>query len=179
MKKILLLFAHPKLEKSIVNKALLGATKGLAHVEVRDLYELYPDFMIDVEAEQAAVRRSDVLLLQFPFFWYSCPALLKEWLDVVLANGFAFGKGGDAVKGKPLINVVSTGSRESSYSGDSPYSAPALLSPFAQTAWYCDMNYAEPFIVYGANDIRHGQRERLTDEVSRYRQFLVDLGNGL
>ena len=55
------------------------------------MYDLYPDFKIDVAEEQKHLAAADRIILQFPFYWYSTPALLKQWQDDVLTYGWAFG----------------------------------------------------------------------------------------
>ena len=74
----LVIFAHPVFERARVAPGLLAAAEGAPDVEVRDLYELYPDFTIDVEAEQQALLRHERIVLQFPFYWYSAPAMMKQ-----------------------------------------------------------------------------------------------------
>ncbi len=177
MKHVLILFAHPDYEKSLINKNLLKASQGLSHIEVRDLYELYPDFLINIKAEQEALRRADVVIFQYPFYWYSSPSLLKEWMDIVLEEGFAFGRGGDAVRGKWLTSVVSAGSREDAYHGEGRWSVKQLLAPIAHTASFCHMKYLAPFVVFGSSSIRHGRdTERLANEVVNYRRLLQAFG---
>src|SRR3989338_1116681 len=105
---VLLVFAHPALERSRANAVLAEAAKQAAGVTFHDLYETYPDFVIDVDAEQEKLLAHQVIALQFPFYWYSTPALLKEWLDLVWLHGFAYGKGGDRLKGKQLFFACTT-----------------------------------------------------------------------
>ena len=96
---IVVVYAHPYPDRSRAGRALLEAVQGLPDVEVRSLYELYPDFGIDVEAEQEALTRADTIVWQHPLYWYSVPGLLKHWFDKVLA-GWAYGEGGTALVGK-------------------------------------------------------------------------------
>lgn len=94
MKRVLVLFAHPAVHKSRINRHLADAVRGLEQVTFHDLYEAYPDFLIDVPREQELLRSHDVIVVQHPFYWYSTPAIFKEWMDLVLEYGFAYGKGG-------------------------------------------------------------------------------------
>ena len=87
MNRILIIFAHPALEKSRVQYRLLQAAQSVAKVTIHDLYEHYPDFNIDISHEQQLLREHDIILFQHPFYWYSSPALLKEWQDLVLEYG--------------------------------------------------------------------------------------------
>src|SRR5262245_49141826 len=103
-RRILILFAHPVLERSRVNRRLVDAVRDLPGVTVADLYEEYPTLAIDVRREQARAAAHDVLVLQHPFYWYSAPAIVKEWLDLVLEHGWAYGQGGTALHGKLTFN---------------------------------------------------------------------------
>ena len=150
---VLLILAHPALERSRANRVLAKAAKGLSGVTFKDLYETYPDFVIDIEAEQAALVAHDVIALQFPLFWYSTPALLKEWLDLVWLHGFAYGEGGEALKGKKLFVTCTTGATAKAYHahGYNRFSMDEFLRPLEQTAHLCGMEWETPFVVHGAS----------------------------
>lgn len=147
---LLLIFAHPALEKSRVNRRLLAGVSDLPGVTVRDLYELYPDFQIDVAEEQAQLARHDIVVLQHPFYWYSAPALLKEWVDLVWEYGYAYGPEGKALHGKALLNAITTGGSADAYrpEGRNRFTLRQLLAPFDQTAHLCGMRYLAPFVVH-------------------------------
>ena len=106
--KVLLLYAHPESPDSVANRVLLQQAQQLEHVTVHDLYAHYPDFFIDIHREQQLLRDHKVIVFQHPLYTYSCPALLKEWMDRVLARGFASGAGGNAastgVRWSPRVN---------------------------------------------------------------------------
>ena len=167
----LVIFAHPVLERARVGPGLLAAAEGTARVEVRDLYELYPDFTIDVDVEQEALLRHERLVLQFPLFWYSAPALLKEWLDQVLTHGFAYGEEGQSLKGKTLACAVTAGGGSAPHQthGHDHAGIEALLKPFHQTAHLCQMRWVSPFIVHG-DEVRTPQD--LAREALRYGDYL-------
>ncbi|PIB94218.1 NAD(P)H-dependent oxidoreductase [Caulobacter sp. FWC2] len=150
---VLLVLAHPALERSRANRALAKAAKGLSGVTFKDLYEIYPDFAVDIEAEQAALLAHDVIALQFPLYWYSTPALMKEWLDLVWLHGFAYGEGGEALKGKKLFVACSTGASAKAYHmhGYNRFSMDEFLRPLEQTAHLCGMEWETPFVVHGAS----------------------------
>ncbi|MFC4871669.1 NAD(P)H-dependent oxidoreductase [Negadavirga shengliensis] len=109
MKKILVLMFHPRLETSKVNKFLLNAMLEQQHVIVKNMYEIYPDFNIDVKAEQQDLLNADLMIMQHPFFWYAAPPLVKQWIDLVLEHGWAYGTGGDKLKGKKIMHIISSG----------------------------------------------------------------------
>ena len=151
-RRLYLLFAHPAFHRSCVNRHLVDAVRDLPGVTIQDLYEVYPDFNIDVAAEQKALREHDILIFHRPFYWYSAPALLKEWQDLVLEYGFAYGDTGNALQGKQLLSVITTGGSSEAYHPDgiNRYHLCQLLTPFEQTASFCGMTYLPPFVVHDA-----------------------------
>ena len=100
---ILVLFAHPAFERSRVHRRLVDAVAELPGITFHDLYEAYPDFDVDVRREQKLLLEHDLVVLQHPFFWYSTPPLVKQWEDLVLEHGWAYGTGGNALHGKRLL----------------------------------------------------------------------------
>lgn len=78
---ILIIYAHPYPHHSHANKRMLEQARTLEGVEIRSLYQLYPDFNIDIAAEQEALSRADLIVWQHPMQWYSIPPLLKLWID--------------------------------------------------------------------------------------------------
>jgi glutathione-regulated potassium-efflux system ancillary protein KefG len=148
--RVLVIVAHPTLESSVVVRRMARSVAGLDDVEVHDLYEAYPDFEISVTAEQERLRANDVIIFLHPFYWYSAPALLKEWLDLVLEHDFAYGLNGNALAGKIQMNAISTGARGEAYAeeGRNRYTIRQLLAPFDQTAHLCRMIFMPPFVVY-------------------------------
>lgn len=171
--KILVLFAHPYPHLSRVNRAMADAVRDLPHVTFHDLYETYPDFFIHVKHEQALLLEHDVVVMQHPFYWYSCPALLKEWMDAVLEYGWAYGTGGEALQGKELAQAVSTGGPDEAYraEGYNGITMPELLRPFERSAALCGMTYREPFLLQGA---RLKKPDEVSAHAAAYRQWLID-----
>jgi len=172
---ICLLYAHPYPDRSRANKVLLDAVLDLPGLDFRPLYDLYPDFAIDVEAEQAALTRAELIVLQHPLYWYSVPGLLKHWFDKVLALHWAYGDGGVALHGKTCLWVTTTGAHQRGYSKEGMHHRPFddFVPPVEQTARFCGMHWAPPLIVFG------GQRagdEALRTHGQRYRAQLLALG---
>ena len=171
--RVLILLAHPVLEKSNVNAPLAEAALGVDGVTVHDLYETYPDFCIDRQAEQERLLDHRVLVLQHPLYWYSAPALLKEWLDIVLEHGFAYGGDGSGLSGRLMMNAVSAGSTREEFEGDGgPAHVEQLLTPFASTADYCGMRYLPPFVTYATGTLGAAA---LRDAAGQYRALLTRL----
>ena len=151
LRRLLILFAHPALHKSRVNQLLLSSVESLSGVTINDLYESYPNFHVNVAREQALLLEHDVIVFQHPFYWYSSPAILKQWQDLVLEYGFAFGKNGTRLHGKLVLTAISTGGPSSAYqrNGYNYFTVRELLAPFEQTTRLCGMTYLPPFIVPG------------------------------
>ena len=150
-RRVLILFAHPAYQRSRVNRALVESVHGLDGVTFHDLYEEYPTYRINARREQALLTEHDTVVWQHPFYWYSCPALLKEWLDLVLEYGWAYGEGGTALRGRKVLSAITTGGREEAYArgGNNRFSIRELLAPFEQTAALCGMEWLPPFAVHG------------------------------
>ena len=146
--------------------------RDLPELDLRSLYELYPDFAIDVEAEQRALLRAEIVVWQSPFYWYGLPALLHLWIEKVLARGFAYGPEGQALVGKTTLWVTTTGAPPSSYREGEEHGFPfdAFLPPILQTVRFCGMRWAPPVVVHGAHRISDAT---LQDEASRYRRVLA------
>jgi len=174
---VLILFAHPALQKSRVNAILIDAVRDLDGVTFQDLYEAYPELDIDVRREQELLTAHDVVVLQHPFFWYSTPAILKEWQDLVLEHGWAYGSRGNALRGKCMLSAITTGGREGAYrhEGLNRFSVRELLRPIEQTAHLCGMVYLPPYVVHGT----HGMaRPRMEEHARDYRRLIAALRDG-
>ena len=156
--EVLVLAAHPQFEQSRANRRLrqaatTGAEGSRGRIALRDLYALYPDYLIDVAAEQAALAAARLVVWQHPIHWYHMPPLMKLWVDEVLAFGWAYGPGGDALRGKDLWLVATTGGSQESYRPDSynRYFFDAFLPPYEQTAALCGMRFLPPLLLHGAH----------------------------
>jgi len=152
MNRITILIFHPLLHKSRVNQKLIQAVDGMDGVSIRYMYDLYPDFFIDVKKEQEILLETDIIVWHHPLYWYSSPSLLKEWIDLVLEHGFAFGRKGHALDGKTVLSAISTGGRREAYqSEEDKYSIRQLMAPFEQTTKLCRMTYLSPFVTHGTH----------------------------
>ncbi len=174
--KILILFAHPRFERSSVNSVLLKQIEDIPEIKVHDLYDLYPDFNIDIEYEKKLLAEHQIILWQHPFYWYSSPPILKQWIDLVLQFGWAYGPGGEALKGKIVLNAITSGGHRSAYSkdGHNRFTIKELLTPFEQTAFLCKMIYLPPFVIHGTHRI---SAEELDIVAHYYRDILIRFVN--
>jgi glutathione-regulated potassium-efflux system ancillary protein KefG len=174
MARILILFAHPALEKSRVHRRLIDRLPDLPGFTFHDLYEAYPNFDIDVPREQALLAAHDVVVLQHPFYWYSTPAMVKQWEDLVLEHGWAYGSKGVALRGKRLFNLLTAGGREAAYrqDGHNGYTVRELLVPIEQTARLCGMQYLPPYSIFGTHVMTDAD---IAEAADRYHAFLMAL----
>ncbi|KRM20205.1 NAD(P)H dehydrogenase YwrO [Ligilactobacillus hayakitensis DSM 18933 = JCM 14209] len=168
MKTTVLVF-HPNLSSSNVNATLANALPE--DIEVRNMYALYPDFKIDVATEKAVLEASDRIVLQFPMYWYSSPALLKQWEDDVLEYGWAYGSNGDALHGKELVIAVSPGANNYDRDDFAKYHVTELLRPFQATSRLIGTKFIKPFITVGASSISN---EALQKQAQAYVDYLTN-----
>jgi glutathione-regulated potassium-efflux system ancillary protein KefG len=155
--RVLILFAHPALQKSRVNRRLIAAVRNVENVTINDLYEEYPDFFVNIKREQELLLSHDIIIFQHPLYWYSCPALLKEWQDLVLQYGFAYGAHGTKLSGKWVLTAITTGGPLSAYQrdGHNYFTIRELLRPFEQTVRLCGMVYLPPFVISGTLAVKN------------------------
>lgn len=175
--RVLVLLAHPALHRSRANRPMSIAARGVSGVTVHDLYESYPDHDVDVAHEQALLAAHDVVVLQHPFYWYSTPSLVKEWIDQVLLFGWAYGPNGNALRGKCWIHAFSTGGPAHAYGpdGHNRFTLRQLLAPLDQTAHLCGMRFLPPFVVHRSLAL---DPAAIASVVSRYEALLIALRDG-
>jgi glutathione-regulated potassium-efflux system ancillary protein KefG len=177
MNKILILFAHPRFEKSKTNRALLKDIDSIDGVTLNDLYEQYPDFNIDADREKELLLTHQIIIWHHPFYMYSAPALLKQWIDLVLEHGWAHGRGGDNLNNKIIFNVITSGGTREVYAANAfnRFTIREFLIPFEQTATLCKMIYLPPFAVQGTHLLT---AEALQFHVKMYHTLLEKLVKG-
>lgn len=152
MANVVVLYAHPGHKYSKLNVELMRTAQAVRDITVVDLYAKYPRHDIDIEAEQQRLLDNDVIVFQFPLFWYSAPSLLKEWIDLVLEKGFAHGQGGDQCSGKSMMLAVTAADSARAYSASGIHRSTLreLLRPLEQTAHLCRMRFLPPYVLFGS-----------------------------
>lgn len=176
--KVLVLYAHPSSHRSEVNQHLFTAAQSIDGVTVVDLYEEYPTYHINIDKEQQRLVEHDTIIFQFPLYWYSTPAILKEWQDLVLEYGFAYGSDGTALHGKNFFCSLSAGGKADAYQTDgyNHYTIRELLHPLEQMATLTGMRYLAPFALFGA---RTAQEDgRVNTHVNHWKKLLQALVAG-
>ena len=158
--RILILFGHPAFQTSHLNRRMVEGIDRFEHVTFHDLYEAYPELDIDVEHEKGLLEAHDCILFHFPMYWYSSPAIFKEWQDLVLEYGFAYGTEGTALHGKTFLCVLSAGGAAQAYraEGFNHFTIRELLQPLEQTARLTGMHYLPPLALFGSRTAVEEQR---------------------
>ncbi len=152
MARLLIYYAHPGQRYSHVNKVMADRAQAVEGITFVDLYAEYPRHNILVDREQERLLAHDVILFQHPLFWYSTPSLIKEWQDLVLEHGFAYGDGGTRLAGKTMMLAVTAAGPEEAYrpEGYQHFNLRTFLSPLEQTARLCKMSFPAPYVLHGA-----------------------------
>lgn len=173
-----MLFAHPVLHKSRVTRRLISSLDEIENITIHDLYNSKPDFHIEVKREQELLLGHDVIVWQHSFYWYGAPAMLKEWIDLVLEHGWAYGRSGNALAGKMVLTVITTGGRREAYQegGFNRYSIRQLLAPFEQTVRLCKMEYLPPIVVHGTHLLTE---KDIASAVEEYKELMMSLKDGI
>lgn len=172
MKKTLIILAHPNMGESKVNKALIESIKNEPNITVHDLYATYKNIeSIDVAKEQTLLVQYDRIVFQFPLYWYSAPAILKEWQDKVLGYGFAYGPEGSKLAGKESKIIVSAGSPEYAYQAGAynNFTLSEYLRPLQSTIVFTGMEFKGIFVAYGAMKLKP---EALAKDTDTYQKIL-------
>lgn len=167
MANVLVISGHPDLSHSLANRTILETLRacGLSFT-LRRLDET--PFRFDVEEEQELLKKADVIVLQFPMFWYSFPALMKYWLEQVFTHGFAYGSESTALKGKKFLISFTTGSPKEAFGEGAPnaHTLEEYTYSLKQIAAMCGMEYLEPIVTCAAAYILgvspEGDQNRIT-----------------
>ncbi|MEL7448243.1 MAG: NAD(P)H-dependent oxidoreductase [Pseudomonadota bacterium] len=172
MARLIVYYAHPGHRHSHVNRYMASAAQAVEGITFVDLYNDYPRFDINVDVEQQRLLDHDVVLFQFPMFWYSTPSIIKEWEDLVLEHGFAYGSGGTQLSGKTMLLAITAAGPADAYTpaGYQHYPMRTFLTPLEQTARLCDMRFSAPYVLYGS--LRAPGEGGVEPHVDGYRRLL-------
>lgn len=178
MKTRIFLF-HPHMDESRVNKTLAKEAKE-AGFEVWNMYDVYPDFKIDVKKERQILENTDRIVFQFPIYWYSSPALVKQYEDEVFTGDSWAYAGGKALLDHELLLAVSPGADEAAYQrqGRVHYTMPELLRPYQATSVLIKTKFLTPFISYNASNISDAELGKRAKEYVEYlKRDKIDLAD--
>ncbi|SOD15068.1 NAD(P)H-dependent oxidoreductase [Pedobacter xixiisoli] len=151
--KTLIIVTHPDIATSVINKRWVAELEKYPELyKVHQLHKVYPDGVIDVKAEQKLIEQHDKIIFQFPYYWFSCPGLLKTWMDEVLLHGWAYGsKSGYKMAGKKVALAISAGvdKEDFQHGAKYKYTLEELLRPFELSFEYIKVDYRPYFAYYG------------------------------
>lgn len=168
--KIVVLLAHPHIDKSHMNATLIKAAEQVEGVQVVNIY----DYPVTPEAYQEVISHAKGIVYEFPFYWMSAPHLLKQWTDEVF---MAFTQEQGMIEGKEFMVAVTTGSEEAAYqhNGRNLYTMEEYLRPYEGMANHTKMHWNKPFVVYGVpNDPKKAEAD-LQAGAEKYKQVLTEL----
>lgn len=179
MKNILIVCGHTNMNDSVANKNIIEKLKDdISNAEFDILSELYPDYKIDVQKEQEKLLKADIIVLQYPIFWYSMPSLLERWMEEVFKHGFSHGSTGDKLKGKKLIISFTTGAPEEAYSksGRMGHDIEDFLNPIKVTCRECQMNLSGIVKTYGVSyQIRNDKSDEILEKTNKHVKELIKI----
>jgi len=178
----LIILAHPDFEKSLANKSIIEEVQRInPEIEIRNIFNLYPDFKINVKEEQQALLRHKTIVFQYPFYWYNMPAILKQWFDAVFEYQFAYGSKGDKLKGKNFVPSFTVGAPESGYRtlGDHHFRVLEFCKNLEQTAYYAQMNYIDPIYFNGTSLAAGYTQADIIEKAKKHSVKLIECLNEL
>ena len=173
MPKTVMILAHPKIEDSIGNRIISELASENNNIEVRHLDQLYPNFKIDVKAEQEALLNAKNIVFQYPLYWYSTPAILKEWIDQVFQYGFAFGQE-SALNDKKIFISLTIGSAPDYYNDDV---MEKILFPIKGLTEYCSLSYGGEVVSFNINNYTPEAAKKAKQTAKEHAQKLLQLIN--
>ncbi|MBB3109582.1 putative NADPH-quinone reductase [Paenibacillus phyllosphaerae] len=168
--KTLVIVTHPNINESRINKAWVQELQQHSNITIHQLYQAYPNEVIDVAREQALLEAHDRIILQYPFYWYNMPPLLKKWLDAVMQYGWAFGPDGDKMQGKEIGIAISTYGSEESYQlgGANRFTIEELLKPIDAICHYIGARFIPPFTLSDVSNVTDEELEKSKIDYVRY-----------
>ena len=172
MKNILIVSGHTNLNDSVANKKILEElSKKIPNAQIDYLSKLYPDYKINVEEEQKKLMKADIIVLQYPLFWYSMPSLLEKWMEEVFKHGFSHGTAGDKLKGKKIIVSLTTGAPEETYNNIDEF-----LNPIKASCKLCQMEYIGSIVTYGVSyQLRNEKGKEIEDKAINHADRLIEM----
>ncbi|RNB89468.1 flavodoxin family protein [Brevibacillus fluminis] len=171
--KTIVILCHPTLERSRVNRTWANRLKQESRITLHNLYQEYPDKLIDSKREQALLSAHERIVFQFPLYWYNIPSFLKQWQEEVLEYGWVTGEGGRMLQGKEIVLAISVGAHEKAYQagGFNSFSISELTRPMQAIANLIGMKFLPPFLLFGA---AQASEEEIGKSAEAYVQHILD-----
>lgn len=160
MSKVVMICGHPNLDDSLANQWIVKQLQNQERIEIVRLDALYPDYEIDVCKEQERLLTADIIVVQYPLFWYGMPSLLVRYFEQVLSHGYSHGTHGDKLQGKTLIASFTSGAKEEVYDGVSQYRIDEFLPSLQATCRLCGMHFGGYVYTGGVSYHDHHDEEK-------------------
>lgn len=172
----LIILGHPNIEQSVANKTIIENVKSnMPDIEIRNIHQLYPNYQINVQEEQAALLRHNLIVLQYPMYWFNMPAILKIWFDEVFTYQFAYGSKGDKLKNKKLLPSLTIGANEEVYQQDGHNLIDDFLQPVKISTIYTQMQYLSPIFIYGVSPVIESSHDKIKALALKQSQRLQEI----
>ncbi|MCS7067144.1 MAG: NAD(P)H-dependent oxidoreductase [Meiothermus sp.] len=190
---VLIIHAHPNPDSfnaALRDTAVRTLSREGHSILLSDLYtmhfnpvlsaqELQGDLQ-EIEPEMDKVRRADLLLFQFPNWWYGMPAIMKGWIDRVFAFGFAYDDEhsfeNGLLKGKKAMLSLTVGARADYYREAPQRDLMRVLEPIHYGILaYCGLEVLPPFIAYGPGEMSEAERKATLEAFREHLQNLPKL----
>lgn len=161
MTKTLMIISHPDVAQSSSQQFLLAAIKGEEQIQIRHLESILAeqeDHHFDKTIERACLQEADRIILQFPFYWYQCPSVMKQWMDEVLTLNLS-----QKDKKKEFGIVVTVGAKKDRYTvgGSVGFGIEELLRPYQALANQLGWKYQTPFVIYQFQYLSESKKQQL------------------
>lgn len=168
MKKTLIIFAHPHFEYSHANVELVKAYDNLENVDFKDLYEEYPDFHIASFRERKRIREYERLVFHFPLIWFTCPPLLKLWIDEVFDIKW-MAEQNHPLQNKDAFIIVTLGGKEENYSPDGLYATtvPELMKFLILSLKVNGIEVKEILAIHNADELTAADLAKYKTEIRK------------
>ena len=160
MTKTLIIISHPDVTQSSSQQFLLASIKGEELIQIRHLESILAEQEnnhFDKSIERSCIQEVDRIIFQFPFYWYQCPSVMKQWMDEVLTLNLS-------QKAKKEFGIVVTvGAKQDRYTagGSVGFGIEELLRPYQALANQLGWNYQTPFVVYQFQYLTETQKQQL------------------
>ena len=153
--------SHPDVTQSSSQQFLLAAIKGEEQIQIRHLELILVEQEnnhFDKRIERACLQEADRIIFQFPFYWYQCPSVMKQWMDEVLTLNLS-----QKNKMKELGIVVTVGAKSDRYTagGSVGFGIEELLRPYQALSNQLGWDYQTPFVIYQFQYLTEAQKQQL------------------
>ena len=162
--KILIVSWHTDIDNnSVANKTILEKLeKKLEWAEFDYLCKEYPNYIFDIEKEHKKLMNADIIVFQYPLFWYAIPSILQKWIEDVFQHWFSHWRTWDKLTGKKLVLSITAWAPESAYEEDWKNIFDKFINPAKHLCGLCNMEYVWKIVTYW---VSYQERKDHSDEI--------------